>query len=545
MHYLVDFINTASEDEINNYLTSFGASVLKVFSSFDKVYHIDTPVEPPANSIVELSVRDDDHNLQLLNTVIVADKNYGTVVTDGSVPTIEIANDDQNWWKFYSLKSPDLEAPSHTINRRGTGSVVYVLDSGIELTHDEFTEADVQNLFSFNNDFTDTKGHGTAIASLIAGKKCGLTNATVKSVKIFDKNQSTKQSDMLNALDAIIADFGQSTAEHAIVNCSWSIPKNEYLEAKIQYMINSGIGFVAAAGNNGQPIDNITPASMTDVITIGSYNNALKPSDFSSYTDSGLSLTQGSTNHGALDGWAPGEKIYAAGLNNTYHYVAGTSIAAGIHSSAIAYNMSLSGYNPMQNKSMVEFYSSYSLGRKNMLDLSDPKYQNSVNLISTVADSLPEFGRGAPITQNSLSISGMPFVVQLFNPKVVTQLEVLDSLPNGWVISTMGRLFGTAPIITDRVSVNSISMQATYDDNTQEQFIFKLITQASDFNKETETSGDPILDIVLLGSVNCFPGGCYGPDPGDQCYDNCFGATQCYYLPNYCATKINYCECTF
>lgn len=544
MHYLVDFINTASEDEINSYLTSFGASILKVFSSFNKVYHIDTPVEPPANSIVESHTRDDDHKLQLLNIMVIADKNYGTIVTDGTYPIVDIPNDDKNWWKYYTLKNPDLNATSYTTNRRGEGSVVYVLDSGIEISHGEFFGTNVQNLFSFNNDFTDTKGHGTAIASIIVGNTCGLTNATVKSVKIFDKNQATKQSDMLNALDAIMLDFQESETKHAVVNCSWSIQKNTYIENKIRFMIDFGICFVAAAGNSGQPIDDVTPAGMDEVITIGSYNNNLKPSNFSAYTDSSISLTQGATNHGILDGWAPGEHIYAAGLNGSYSFTAGTSMAAGVHSSTIAYNMSLTPDNPSQGKTVVEFYSSHSLGRKDMLDLSDVKYQNSVNLISTIADNLPDFGRGAPVIHMTSVIANSPFTLQLFNPKFVSSFEILGSLPENWKLTTNGRMYGTTNEIQNKFSIINFPVLVKYDDTTQENFDFKMLVLGLDFNKDLDKTGDPELDIMLLDNINCDPGGCYTEGEA-ACIDNCFGLYSCYYQAGGCTKTLSFCQCTF
>ena len=550
MHYLIDFKNDTSQEAIDAYFVDQGLTVLKTFNNFEKVYHVEAQIDPVKTDIIEFIVRDDDSPLQLLNTIIVADKNYGKIVTDGSIPTIDIANNDQNWWKFFSLNNADLDSPSYTINRRGKGALIYVLDSGIELSHSEFEDADVHNLFSFNGDFTDTAGHGTAIASVIAGKTCGITNSTVKSVKIFDKNQSTKQSDMLKALDAIIQDFSQSPEEWAIVNCSWSIPKNIYLEDKIRQMVDFGILFVCSAGNNGSPIDDITPAGMNEVITIGSYNHNLKPSDFSSYTGSGISITQGATNHGELDGWAPGEKIYAAGLGNTYHYVAGTSIAAGIHSSVVAYNLSLSFTNPLLGVSVVTFLSGMSLGRRNLLDLSDPKYQNSVNKISTFWETIIGFGSGIPLLEKAKSTSGSIFATQLFSPYVVQSLEILSPLPDGWVITPHGKFFGRSPVISERFTVITVPMKVTYHEGDQTQFNFKMVVTASDYDEKTESTGDPYLDIVLAEDVVCQYGTkCFDPNT-QMCLDYCyliggFGSFCIQTGPGYCGGGYakNYYSC--
>jgi hypothetical protein len=542
--YIIDFVNGTTDEDINEYLAACGATVVKSFSAFEKLYLVEATTEPSVTDIVERVIHDSNNHIQLLSTVIVADSTFGEVVTDGSVPMITVDNADKNWWKLYSLAEPDLDASEYVTNRRGSGSIVYVLDSGVDFSHPEFDGVDTHNLFSFNNDFTDNNGHGTALASVIAGKTCSITNATVKSVKIFDSAVPTKQSDMLNALEAIHQDYSASNAEHYIVNASWSIPKNEFIENKIRELMSYGIFFVVAAGNSGQPISDVTPASMLEVLTIGSYNSQLLPSDFTDYTGgSSITYTSGTTNHGELDGFAPGEMIWAATLNGGYGYVAGTSIAAAIQSAALAYNFATGFIPPIEYVDMSShlYHRQTGLGRRNLLDLSDPKYSSSNNQVTTYFDVRPSFGSGTPYIARYKIESGGKFTLQFFNPNFVKQVEFLSDLPQDMLVTTIGKMSWIAPEITNSYEVLNFPIIVTYTDDTVVEDVFKLVILHESFDSDTTDMDDITLSITL--QADCNPQSCRGA--AEFCNDNC-GIVSCSDIPgDPCAKEEFLCLCAF
>lgn len=84
------------------------------------------------------------------------------------------------------------DGPSGTSFRRawtGAGVRLYVIDSGIRGTHDEFDGADVVAGFAFDasNPLTDAHGHGTWCASKAVGQTLGVaTGATLVVVKAYD-----------------------------------------------------------------------------------------------------------------------------------------------------------------------------------------------------------------------------------------------------------------------------------------------------------------------------------------------------------------------
>lgn len=436
MHFLIDFFNNVSEDQINQYLANNNCNVLKQFNHWNNVYHVECSVEPPKTAIVEHIVNDSLSAMSLLSST-----------TLGAAPpttTIDIANDN-NWWKVASLWDVDFSNPVITNELYGQNVTVYIMDSGIDATHPEFVGRNVDLFWSFDGTYNDLSGHGTAIASLISGNTCGLTNASLKIVKILNEGQITLLSQLLSAFDAIIADLPNS--KFAVVNMSWCVPRNEYLDAKIRSMVRQNFLMVAAAGNNGGPIEDVTPAALPEVITIGAYNQNFEPCDFTAYTGSSTSLTQNKVNHGELDGWAPGENLYVATPNGGYGYVAGTSFSAAIHSGALAYLISLDfadssgNIPPCMPTSTAHMAEMGALSRQNILNLTG-EYTQSVNRISTYACNT-SYNAAVVYWNDKLPMYANELQCRILaSRKEVTSITFDRPLPGTMQVSDAGILYG-------------------------------------------------------------------------------------------------------
>jgi len=532
MRYLIDFKNSVQQSDIDSYLTGINATIVKVYNSFEKTYLIDCDIEiTTISDIHEHIVRDDLNAISLLDSSILIDKTFLTNHLTGPINEI-ISDNDNDWWKWYCLPSPNFNEPVYRFDRRGSGIVVYILDSGIEISHTEFIGRPVENLFSFNNDYTDYNGHGTAIASVITGAQTGITDATVKSVKIFDPNHITRQSDLLNALESIYNDFKNLDTPFAVVNCSWQIEKNSFIESKISQLINDGLFFVVAAGNSGTTIENVTPASMENVLTIGSYNKDFDPSDFSNYSNSCISVTNDKTNGGQLDGWAPGEDIYVARIGNQYGLSAGTSIAAGIHSAVLAYNITQYGLDFILDNS--EFYhgiyrmlGDMSFGRKNFLNLSEQQYIYSTNKITTIAEKQnPQPLRVTELIKGRENTKFIGTIVPL--PSDIIRIDIIGNLPDFLKITNKGKIIGIHPQV-DTVTVNEINAVLVIDTESSIPIKIEIISIPSDFDLENDSSGDNDIDVkIRLLDLFCadWGGACTGSDT--CCFNNCFGNCLCY-----------------
>jgi len=536
-NYLIDFVDGTSDDVISAYLSNNQCTVNHVYKNLNKVYHVKSETVPPMDESIITSIIDDDVSaITLLDIVKVKQP---TPVTPSRVETIA-SQEEKNWWKIYSLKNIDLSESNNNVDIFGTNSNIYVLDSGIDITHSEFAGQDISLVYSFTGEFDDTKGHGTSLASVMVGNTCGVTSASLKVVKIFDENQPTKQSDFLHALDAILTDMNNSNNRISIINCSWAINKNIYIEDKLKHLINAGALVVASAGNSGIPIEQVTPASMAEVLTIGAYNSDFAPCDFSNYSNPvGISLTTSQVNEGKLDSWAPGEQIWIAipaSKGGGYGFSAGTSLSAAIYSASLAYNVS-KDFNMKQDYFSYNYYADGKIkievadvyGRMGLLDLSDSKYTESVNKICTFLNKPNRNYKAGYINERTFHVIlgvNTKLYREIFRPHGVDSYEFITPLPQ-WI--TMPENDGTLLYHPTNTPTDSTGID-------RETFICKIYLEdgtsvthtlytavLGDYDIEALPADDPVLQYGLQAMTGC------SQSPSMSCYTNntCGFSQQC------------------
>lgn len=214
---------------------------------------------------------------------------------------------------------------------------IYIVDSGVNWSHPEFDGLDTEDFWKAPAiaTFNDIKGHGTRVASCIAGANVGIARtAKLYSVKIIEPNYMPTLLDLGNALTAILDKAIADPSVTRIVNTSWFVDENVWLESKFQALLDAGVTVIAAAGNTGIDISTTTPSGMTGVITVGSVDKYDIPSGFNSIAPSDSGLT---TNYGlTLDVFAPGEEVVVANTTGGYSLTSGTSYAAGYVSGVAA-----------------------------------------------------------------------------------------------------------------------------------------------------------------------------------------------------------------
>ena len=526
MKYLIDFKNDTAEATIQQYFTDNTITVIRQFDKLGLVYEVSTDSIPPTTDIIEYVINDEEAPIKLLSRE--------TVDFDPEV--------DSNWWKLAVLDLHVYDKPTITHKLNEHYISVYVVDSGITADHPEFVGVNVENVYSYDGTFNDINGHGTAISSIIGGNTCSLANTDIKVVKIFGETP-THQSHLLAAFDAIIS-HKSANPFPSVVNLSWAIDKNEFIESKIQKLLDNKIMVVCSAGNAGIPIPNVTPSSMPDVVTVGAYNQDFEPCDFSNYTSSGIAVTGGTVNYGAIDVWAPGVGIMAANKDGSYHIVSGTSISSAIHSSAVAYQLGLelSVSDPNQYLSSVRYnqvlnfpnsYKLHASWRQHILTL-EGNYVNSTNKITSMM-SKPEVLQFIAFDLHETKTVGQPiseFVflnmfIESYNLEqpLPTGLQFIDGIIDGVVDSNYlegqdYKLFSTKCNFTTILGVTGFSE------------IRLLIKKDSEF--DLTLLDDPEIIVFLQTGPNC-PNGpacvffvCTAPLKGLICtYFPPFGACGC------------------
>jgi hypothetical protein len=546
MKYLIDFKNTATTEEIQSYLSVNNCTILKEWDNLDKIFLVEVSNELSKTEFIEHIILDEGVKI----TPHYDLNNYWGSHDDPTVDSITVSTEDEkDWWKNYSYEQPVFDEPSFTLARFGEHISVYVMDSGFtDNSPDEFAGVNIVNLYSIlGTDFTDCNGHGTVMSSLISGRTCGITNATIKVVKIFDDNVPTLQSQFLDALDAIIADH--NPAKFGVVNCSWTIPKNTFIEAKLRILNDNGVYIIAAAGNNGSEIEDVTPASMPEALTVGAYNKDLQPCTFSNYSDLLSTSDQiGTTNHGELDGWAPGEKIWAYGIR--YGWCNGTSPAAAITSAVVVNN--LHRYCG-DDGSRLPFTNSWNLNtlnpttsailafsRPDLLELNDPKYTNSVNKIATIKD-FRNFSN-APVTDEfnfsvRVDASGEQGLLgQVAVPATTKSVIDITPMPSFCQLMPNGMLYA-APTAADGPLPNDLYKQYVWQfvkTNTQEisETVTVSIYVLQKNYQPTDLPEDHIINITLAQNCATAPFEFFCPitSPPPSCNNNCPGTPCCWYV---------------
>ena len=292
-------------------INSSGATVVKSYA-FSLTFEIDATAE------------------QVANIVGVTD-----FVAKDSISSVAVQVVNQDHLINLSVTSYQGVAdyvPSDT----GTGGHVYLVDTGIYSDHEQFATASINNLYSnFGSDFSDTVGHGTAIASVIVGNTQGVSkNATLHNVKLFDgATGDITIGEIIDALDSVLAHHLANDSSKVKVAClPWVTAQNNFLDNKIAEMNNSNIVVVAAAGNNGDDVNNYSPAGVNSVITVGAYDEDYNVTAFTNVPWIDPATSYYSNYGAALDIFALGVNISCADISTVQSYTAasGTSMSAAL-----------------------------------------------------------------------------------------------------------------------------------------------------------------------------------------------------------------------
>jgi subtilisin family serine protease len=228
-------------------------------------------------------------------------------------------NAPKNWGLDRIDQGPlPLDEKFHFTNQ-GEGVDVYIVDTGINVGHQEFgARAVFDKNFADDGEDTDCNGHGTHVSSTIGGINVGIAKqARLHGVKVLSCNGSGTMAGVVAGIDYVVGEHTKNEGQKSVLNMSLGGGKNEAVNAAVEAAIAAGVVNVVAAGNEGQNACNSSPASAPHAITVA----ASDKNDQSAYF----------TNHGqCVDVYAPGVAIYGAWINgnNTFNTISGTSMAS-------------------------------------------------------------------------------------------------------------------------------------------------------------------------------------------------------------------------
>ena len=168
----------------------------------------------------------------------------------------------------------------------GAGSTVFVLDSGVRLTHTQFGGRavfgeDIVHRNDPNNyprTTSDCFGHGTHVAGTLAGSTYGVAKgARLVAVRVLDCGGGGWPDDLIAGLDWAVAH--KPSTGPALVNMSLGFPIDDVfaqdaadqVDAAVNRAVASGLSVVVAAGNegkDGRSSCDFSPARAEQAITV-------------------------------------------------------------------------------------------------------------------------------------------------------------------------------------------------------------------------------------------------------------------------------------
>ncbi len=235
---------------------------------------------------------------------------------------------------------------AYNYSNTGAGVNVYVIDSGILITHQEFGgRASIAADF-INDEFNlyDCNGHGTHVAGTIGGATYGVAKSVnLRAVRVFGCGGTTTTSTVIAGIDWVTA----NRVRPAVANMSIGNGASDAMDAAVRRLIASGVTCVIAAGNDNQDAINRSPARVTEAITVGATD---KYDRRALVADASGALAWGSNYGSVVDLFAPGVSITSAWYtsNTATATIGGTSMAtphvAGVAAQYLQTNPGASPY---------------------------------------------------------------------------------------------------------------------------------------------------------------------------------------------------------
>jgi subtilisin family serine protease len=204
---------------------------------------------------------------------------------------------------------------SYTYNFTGAGVNVYIIDTGIRASHQDFAGRIGAGFDAVDGGAPDDcNGHGTHVAGTVAGTSYGVAKqATIHAVRVLDCGGSGTNAGVIAGIDWVTA----NRVSPAVANMSLGGSASTSLDNAVTNSINAGVTYAVAAGNESTNACTRSPARTPAAITVGATGQNDARASFSNFGT-------------CLDIFAPGVGITSAwiGSNTATNTISGTSMAS-------------------------------------------------------------------------------------------------------------------------------------------------------------------------------------------------------------------------
>ncbi len=211
-------------------------------------------------------------------------------------------------------KNLPLDA-KYSYTSTGTGANVYVVDTGVRISHSTFggRARNGYDAVDKDNVAQDGHGHGTHVAGTIAGREYGVAkDATIYAVRVLDNGGSGTTAGVVAGIDWVTTNH----VKPAVANLSLGGGASTTIDNAVKKSIRAGVTYAIAAGNSNTNAGSTSPARVPEAITVGATD---KTDARASYSNYGSVLDIFAPGTGITSSWNTGDSA-----TNT---ISGTSMA--------------------------------------------------------------------------------------------------------------------------------------------------------------------------------------------------------------------------
>lgn len=280
-------------------------------------------------------------------------------------------------WGLDRIDKPERDLDdSYNPEFNGEGSVVYVVDTGINLGHIDFKDridTDKNMIKDGNPNANDGNGHGSHCAGTILGNYYGVAKkATLIGVRVLGDDGSGSTGVVASGIAWAANDWKarfKNKGRGGVISVSLGGPADSAMDKVSNAASDAGMIVVVAAGNDNKDACSVSPArtggkarSNFGVITVVSSDIKDNRSSFSNYGE-------------CTDIIAPGSQITSAwkGESNTKNTISGTSMATP-HVAGVCAQL-LQKHNGDKRKAMTELFTIGAMGK---IDKANPGTPNQL-----------------------------------------------------------------------------------------------------------------------------------------------------------------------
>ncbi|MFJ4281564.1 S8 family peptidase [Streptomyces massasporeus] len=197
----------------------------------------------------------------------------------------------------------------------GSGVTVYVIDTGVRITHQQISgrAAHGYDAVDGDNNASDGNGHGTHVATTIAGTTYGVAKkAKIVGVRVLNNSGSGTTAGVIAGIDWVT----RNHSGPSVANMSLGGGASATLDTAVRNSIAGGVTYAVAAGNSSTTASSSSPARVAEAITVGATTSTDAKASYSNYGS-------------ALDIFAPGSSITAGWhtSDTATNTISGTSMA--------------------------------------------------------------------------------------------------------------------------------------------------------------------------------------------------------------------------